>query len=456
MIDHAKNAFEFNNDKDHVAWHNQALWHVRKKRDQARDQVEDWEELREKASLIKSHTLTNLHNYLLEFEKKAETNGWKIHWATDAKSHNRTVFDILNDHKIKTVLKSKSMLTEECGLNEYLEKKGIKIIDTDLGERIVQLLKKPPSHIVLPAIHLKKKQISELFHRKYQSDQSNEDPDYLAGIARQELRNYFNRSRAAISGVNFALADSGSIVVCTNEGNADMGIHHADVYIACMGIEKVIPGKPDLGIFLKLLARSATGQSITAYTSHLIKPPPGKEYHLIVVDNGRTNILADKRYREVLKCIRCGACINTCPVYRRSGGYSYGYTIPGPVGSVLAPLQEIKTYHSLPYASSLCGSCTDVCPVKINLHEMLYNLRSDAVDHHCISFSKKLMLKLLDRILYYYPVYRMAGFLTRKMLNLGPRFLLYNKLNSWGKSRELPDVPATTFKKWYKEYILNG
>jgi len=456
MIDHAKNAFEFNKDKDHVDWHNQALWHVRIKRDQARDQVEDWEVLREKASLIKDHTLNNLHDYLLEFEKKAQANGWKIHWAADAKSHNQIVFDILQDNHIESVLKSKSMLTEECGLNDYLEKKGIKITDTDLGERIVQLLKKPPSHIVLPAVHLKKKQISDLFHHHYQSDQFNEDPVYLAGIARQELRNYFIRTKAAISGVNFALADSGSIVVCTNEGNADMGIHHANVYVACMGIEKVIPGKWELGVLLKLLARSATGQSITAYTSHLVKPPPGKEYHLILVDNGRTNILADKRYKEVLKCIRCGACINTCPVYRRSGGYSYGYTIPGPIGSVLAPLRRMNNYYTLPYASSLCGSCTDICPVKINLHEMLYKLRSDAVENRCLSLSKKIMLKLLDKILYYNFLYHTAGFLARKMLYLLPRFLLYNKLNSWGISRELPDVPAITFKKWYKENIING
>jgi L-lactate dehydrogenase complex protein LldF len=451
MIDHAGKAAVFSRDTSFVNWHNDSLWHVRHKRDLAKNSVDHWELLRERASSIKEHTLANLREYLLEFERNALGNGWQVHWATDAVEHNRIILDILNRKGIDQVVKSKSMLTEECGLNGFLEKNGIEIIDTDLGERIVQLAGKPPSHIVLPAIHMKKKEIGNLFHQHLKSIAGNEDPAYLTQVAREDLRNSLVQSKAAISGVNFALADSGTVVVCTNEGNADMGIHHADVYIASMGIEKVIPGTQELPVFLELLARSATGQAITTYTSHLVKPPPGKIYHIVLVDNGRTQILADKKYKKILKCIRCGACINTCPVYRRSGGYSYGYTIPGPIGSVLAPLKEMRKYHSLPYASSLCGSCSDVCPVKINLHDMLYRLRSDAVRSGSFSLGKKIMLLLLDQVLYRKSLYDFFGSLGVSMAKYMPSLLIYNRFNAWGKSRDLPDVPPMRFRDWYKK-----
>jgi L-lactate dehydrogenase complex protein LldF len=343
------------------------------------------------------------------------------------------------------------MLTEECRLNDFLEKKGVEIVDTDLGERIVQLAHQPPSHIVLPAIHLKKAEISKLFNHYFKTDPASEDPEYLTGVARNSLRQYLIKARAAISGVNFGIADSGGVVVCTNEGNADMGIHHADLYIAAMGVEKLIPGKDQLPVFLKLLARSATGQAITAYTSHLMKPPPDKAYHIILVDNGRTDILARKEYREVLKCIRCGACINTCPVYRRSGGYSYGYSIQGPIGSVLAPLKQMEKYFTLPYASSLCGSCTDVCPVKINLHELLFRLRTDAITTPGFPRSKKWMLWILDGMLFHSILYRWAGHVARLLMKYLPRGLIYNRFNIWGNTRELPDLPDMSFREWYKK-----
>lgn len=253
-----------------------------------------------------------------------------------------------------------------------------------------------------------------------------------------------------MSGVNFAIADTGSIVVCTNEGNADMGIHHAELYIACMGIEKLIPGKDQLPVFLKLLARSATGQSITTYTSHLIRPPEGKKYHLIIVDNGRTEILTKRKFKESLKCIRCGACMNTCPVYRRSGGYSYGYTIPGPIGSILGPLRDIHNYSDLPYASSLCGSCTDVCPVKINLHNLLYELRKEVVKKSELPLRKRIMFFILGLILFHNLFYRIAGgmylFLYKKIAG----GILYNSINLWSRTREMPEPPAVTFRDWYK------
>lgn len=456
MIDHAQNAFIFNKDKAQVAWHNEALWHVRRKRDQARDGIDDWELLRKHASDIKEHTLYHLHHYLEEFEKNLQENGWIVHWAADASIHNQIIYELLHERDIRIVVKSKSMLTEECRLNAFLEEKGIEIIDTDLGERIVQMAHDPPSHIVLPAIHMKKREISKLFHDQLKTDPTNEDPEYLTGAARKSLRQYLVNAKAAISGVNFGLAGSGAVIVCTNEGNADMGIHHADLYIAAMGIEKLIPGKDQLPVFLKLLARSATGQAITAYTSHLVKPPPGKEYHIILVDNGRTDIILQDKYREVLKCIRCGACINTCPVYRRSGGHSYGYTIPGPIGSVLAPLKDMQQFQTLPYASSLCGSCTDVCPVRINLHELLYQLRSEAIGQPSFSRSKKVILKLLDRVLYHSVFYNLIGRSAAIMLKYMPHFLIYNRFNVWGRARELPEVPASTFRDWFKRQNKNG
>ena len=456
MSDHAENAARFNRDKSHAAWHNLALWHVREKRDQTRNEIDDWEIFRDHASRIKEHTLDHLHDYLIEFETRAIENGWIVHWAPDAARHNQLVYSILSGKEITTVVKSKSMLTEECGLNQFLGEKGIEIVDTDLGERIVQLAKIPPSHIVLPAIHLRKKEISRLFHQHFVSDPANEDPEYLTEVARESLRHYLTSAKAAISGVNFGLADSGAVIVCTNEGNADMGIHHSDVYIASMGIEKVIPGKNELAVFLELLARSATGQLITTYTSHLVKPPPGKEYHIILVDNGRTGILSDPEFREVLKCIRCGACMNTCPVYRRSGGYSYDYTIPGPIGSVLAPLRNMHKYHTLPYASSLCGSCSDVCPVKINLHELLYQLRARAVKDRSLPWTKKIMLNLLDQVLYRRFLYKCMDYLIRRVLKYLPRFFIYHRFNVWGLTRELPEIPGMSFKTWYKNEINHG
>jgi len=374
-----------------------------------------------------------------------------VHWAANADHHNQIVYDLLSGRGINQVVKSKSMLTEECRLNDFLEKNGVEIIDTDLGERIVQLAHQPPSHIVLPAIHLKKGEISKLFNHYFKTDPACEDPEYLTGVARSSLRKYLIEARAAISGVNFGLADSGGVVVCTNEGNADMGIHHADLYIAAMGIEKLIPGKDQLPVFLKLLARSATGQAITAYTSHLMKPPPGKAYHIILVDNGRTDILARKEYQEVLKCIRCGACINTCPVYRRSGGYSYGYSIQGPIGSVLAPLKQMEKYFTLPYASTLCGSCTDVCPVKINLHELLFRLRTDAITTSGFPRSKKWMLRVLDGMLFHSILYRWAGWMARLLMKYLPHGLIYNRFNVWGNARDLPDLPDMSFREWYKK-----
>ncbi|RUM67293.1 MAG: 4Fe-4S ferredoxin, partial [Sulfurospirillum sp.] len=339
MKSHADLAAAFVQDRERMHWHDKALWYVRQKRDTAAHTLPEWEALRELASQIKAHTMSRLDFYLEAFEKEATRNGVTVHWAKDAKEHNEIIYGILKAQGALKVVKSKSMLTEECGLNPYLAQKGIEVTDTDLGERIIQLKGDAPSHIVLPAIHLKKEDVSDIFHRYLKSRKGDSDPTYLTGVAREHLRQKFLEADAAITGVNFAVSENGAIVVCTNEGNADMGVSLAKVHIACMGIEKIIPRLSDLGVFTRLLARSATGQPVTAYTSHYRKPREGAQMHVVIVDNGRSEILQRKGFDASLHCIRCGACMNTCPVYRRSGGHSYRYVIPGPIGSVLGSLK---------------------------------------------------------------------------------------------------------------------
>ena len=416
-------------------WLNESLWYVREKRDTASKRVKEWEALRETASNIKAHTISHLDSYLEEFEKNALNNGIKVYWAADAKEHNQIVKKILEQKRAKKIVKSKSMLTEECELNPYLESFGYEIIDTDLGERIVQLAKQRPSHIVLPAIHLKKEQVAKIFKEK------SSDPTYLTNIARAQLREHFESADVAMTGVNFAIANEGAFVVCTNEGNADLGTTLANTHIAVMGIEKVIPNLNDLAIFLRLLARSATGQDITTYTSIFKKPEPGKEIHLIIVDNGRSDILAKDEFINSLKCIRCGACMNTCPIFRRVGGHEYNYVIPGPIGSNLGSARDIKEYGKLAFASTLCGSCTNVCPTKINLHEQLVAARSDYKEH--IKENSDIYFKVAAFILKHPKIYNAL----MKFAKLMP-YSLYKK--AWGKDRVAPKLAKKSFKDIYE------
>ena len=420
-------------EKD-VAWHNQALKYVRDKRDIATKTLHEWESLREIASNIKAHTITHLDIYLEEFEKNAKKNGIKIHWAEDAKSLRNTVTNIAKSQNAKKIVKSKSMLTEECELNPHLEKNSITVIDTDLGERIVQLRGEKPSHIVLPAIHLKKDEVAKTFK------QTNNDPTYLTQIARESLREHFLSADIAITGVNFAIADEGAFVVCTNEGNADLGTSLAKTHIACMGIEKIIPKKEHLGIFTRVLARSATGQAITTYTSHFKKPQKGKQIHLVIVDNQRSSLLGKDDFEEALKCIRCGACMNTCPVFRRSGGHNYNYTIPGAIGSNLGSSKDIKKYGKLSFASTLCGSCTLVCPLKINLHNQLVAYRSEYVKK-----SKKNPLFFIASIVLSYP--RVFHVIMKVARVIPHRFYK----NIWGKGRVTPKPAEKSFRELWDE-----
>lgn len=448
--DHASLADHFNENEPRVNWHDETLWWVRQKRDKMAWSIPEWEVLREAASQIKNNVLGNLHEYLLEFERNAQQNGAVVHWAADAAEHNRIVLELLKQHGVKRMVKSKSMLTEECHLNPYLEENGIEVIDTDLGERIVQLAKEPPSHIVLPCIHKKKEEIGELFHEHLGTPAGNADPQFLTAAARQHLRKEFLQSNAAITGVNFAIASTGEMVVCTNEGNADMGAHLADVHIACMGIEKIVPQRHHLGVFLRLLARSATGQPITTYSSHFRQPRAGQQLHIVLVDNGRTRQLGREDFRNSLKCIRCAACMNTCPVYRRSGGHSYHTAIAGPIGSILAPNLDMKEYADLPFASTLCGSCSNVCPVKIDIHQQLYKWRQVLVQEGYTATSKKVGMKMMSTVLSSPGTYKTAGKMGRWVLRAFPG-MVNNKLNPWYKQREMPEAPKTSFADWYKK-----
>lgn len=449
---HSRAAARFVADQARARRHDAALWWVRSGRDRGANTVPEWEALREAASAIKEHTLSRLADYLEEFEKNARANGIQVHWAADGLEHNRIVHGILASRGVTRVVKSKSMLTEECGLNPYLEARGVEVVDTDLGERIVQLYGEPPSHIVIPAIHRTKEEIGELFHRLLGTEQGLTDPTALTEAARRHLRRKFLEAQAGITGVNFAIAETGGVVVVTNEGNADMGTSLPPLHIACMGLEKMIPRAKDLGVMLRLLARSAVGQPASVYATHFHGPIAGGEMHVVLVDNGRSAILAREAFRRSLACIRCGACLATCPVFRRSGGYSYGTVVPGPIGSVLAPLRDPRGHSDLPFASTLCGSCSDVCPVKVDLHRELLAFRGDLAGRGLLPRGKRLAMKLAALVMGRPWLYALAGRATRFLLRAAPWALRLGPGAAWARQRGLPPGPRRSFREmWDRE-----
>ena len=427
--------------------HDRAVWDLRVRRDAAVARVADFEALRRHAEAIKAHTLDHLDTYLERFESQARQAGARVHWAEDANAHNRIAHEILAQHGVRHVVKSKSMLTEECGLNPYLGAREIEVVDTDLGERIVQLGREMPSHIVVPAVHRRRDEIGSLFHAHLGTPAGEDDPVRLTEYARRHLRPHFLAAQAAITGVNFAIAETGSVVVCTNEGNADLGMSLPPLHIACMGIEKLIPSLEDLATFLRLLARSATGQPITAYTSVVTGPRPGAELHIVIVDNGRSRLLANTVQRPALACIRCGACLNTCPVYRRAGGHAYGLAVAGPIGSVLAPALAAGDARRLPLASTLCGSCSAVCPVRIPLHDLLLAWRRDAAAPRRL---ERLALRLAGGVFARSRLYRATGGIARGLWPLLARRWPGNPLAAWLDGRELPAHPGPSFAARYR------
>ncbi|WP_035052148.1 lactate utilization protein B [Andreprevotia chitinilytica] len=450
-VDHVKASRSFIKDEPHIQFHDKRLWQIRSLRDQQAHGIPEWEQLRELASRIKEHTLSNLADYLEEFERKAIANGVVVHWAANAAEHNRIVHQLLSERGVDTLVKSKSMLTEECEMRPYLEARGIAVIETDLGERIQQLDDEMPSHIVIPAVHKLAKDVAEVFADTIGTDRSNDDPHYLAEGMRQDTRPYFLKSTAAgMTGCNFAVAETGSVVVCTNEGNADLSANVPSLHIASIGIEKLIPRLEHLPVFIRMLSRSAIGSPITQYTSHFSAPKDGGELHYVLVDNGRSERLAMDDFWYSLKCIRCGACMNTCPVYRRSGGLSYGGVYAGPIGAIINPTFDLKKYSALPFASTLNGSCSNVCPVKINIHEQIYKWRQIVVEQGQVSFIKKEAMKLAGKVLGDPKRYRQLSEGAKTIGGL-PRAFLYNPFNAWGKQRELPAAPKQTFHEWYAQ-----
>lgn len=450
MSTHSKAAKLFQDNKQNAKWHDETLWLVRQKRDRLSHDIPEWEQLRHTARDIKMYSTSHLPELIEEFEKNATANGCHVHFAKDADEYRRIIERILKDHGVKKMVKSKSMLSEECELNEYLIHNGIDVIESDLGERILQLLDEKPSHIVMPAIHLKREIVSDLFNEKLGSEKGNSDPTYLTHQARKSLRQDFLNADAAMTGGNFAVASTGEVVVCTNEGNADMGMACQNLNITAFGIDKLVPNLESVGVFSRLLARSATGQPVTSYMSHYGRPHQGGEQHFILVDNGRSTILGERDHRKTLNCIRCGACMNTCPVYRRSGGYSYSYFIPGPIGINLGMLKSPQEYSGNVSACSLCLSCSYVCPVMVDLGEQIYTWRQKLDGYGTADKTKKMMVKGMKMVMDSPTVFNTALKLA-PIVNGAPRPFVYNGLNAWGEGRELPKFARQSFNSWWKK-----
>lgn len=429
---------------------------IRDKRAQVVAEVGDWQELRDAAWRIKHDTLATLDEQLLLLERNILAHGGRVHWARDADEANTLIANIVRDAKSRLVIKSKSLTTDEIALNRALAAEGVHALETDLAELIVQLAGESPSHILVPAIHKNREEIYTLFRRTLGSTPASDDPQELARVARVFLRQRFLAASVGVSGVNFAIAETGTLVLVESEGNGRMCITMPQVLISVMGIEKVLPRFADLGVFLQLLPRSSTGERMNPYTSMWTGVTPGdgpQQVHVVFVDNGRTRVLADPVGRQSLHCIRCSACLNVCPVYERVGGHAYESVYPGPIGAILTP-QLIGLEHAatLPYASTLCGACYEVCPVKINIPEVLVHLRGEVMAggerRQVASFQERRGMQFLawafaDRQRYE-RVQRMAqhlGFLPRGFGLPGSK--------SWFETREFPKMPKQSFRQWW-------
>lgn len=450
--DHSNNAKAFNQDFDKVTWHDETFWSLRQKRDDMAHDLPEWEQLRQLASDIKRHTVTHLADYLEQFSGQLEKHGVKVHWASDAQQMNEMVYGILETHGVKKLVKSKSMLTEECETNAYLQARGIDVVETDLGERILQLLHKKPSHIVVPASHIQPEEVGKVFEEKgISSEHGNYDPTYLTQCARNSLRHEFLEAGAGMTGCNFGVASTGDVVVCTNEGNADMATSVPKLHIVVMGIEKVVPDYKSLAVFQRLLCRSATGQPTTGFTSHFRQARPGGEMHVVIVDNGRSDILANPDHWETLKCIRCGACMNTCPIYRRSGGYSYTYFIPGPIGVNLGMLHDAERYCGNVSACSLCLSCDNVCPAMVCPGSQIYHWRQDLDRIGKADGMKKFMSEGMKVLYNNLNLYK-GALAVAPILNYVPEQLLRSeKLNPWSVAHDMPVFAKQTFHDWWRK-----
>ena len=447
---------------------------IRNKRARVTAELPDWQELRNTGESVKNYVLANLPELLEQFERNFTAAGGHVHWARNASEANQIALDLIREQGVDEIIKIKSMATAETGLNEFLEENGINAIETDLAEEIVQLGHDRPSHILVPAIHRNRREIRDIFLREIEgiNPDITDEPAELAEASRNRLRNKFLNTTVAVSGTNFGIAETGTLTIVESEGNGRMCLTLPDTLITFMGIEKILPTFQDYEAFLQLLPRSSTGERMNPYTSMWTGVTPGdgpQNMHVILIDNGRTAVLADEVGRQALRCIRCSACMNVCPVYERAGGHAYGSTYPGPIGAILSPQLsgiEAAENSSLPYASSLCGACFEVCPVKINFPEVLVHLRAKDVEskHAVREFegNKKAPFSQMDAM--------MLGakklFTSGKMMSIAERGLPMSRLISgrkhkitavpgivsgWTEYRDIPEPPKESFRNWWKK-----
>ncbi|MFE7549298.1 LutB/LldF family L-lactate oxidation iron-sulfur protein [Streptomyces gardneri] len=442
---------------------------IRDKRLAVASELDDWEDLREAGAAIKKRTSRHLASYLEQLERSVTAAGGTVHWASDAGEANRIVADLVRTTGEREVVKIKSMATQEIGLNEHLAEAGITAYETDLAELIVQLGDDRPSHILVPAIHKNRTEIRDLFIAEMgrwgqpAPDGLTDGPADLAEAARRHLREKFLTAKVAVSGANFAVADTGTVVVVESEGNGRMCLTLPQTLITVMGIEKVVPTWSDLEVFLQLLPRSSTGERMNPYTSTWTGTTHGdgpSEFHLVLLDNGRTDTLADEVGRQALACIRCSACLNVCPVFERTGGHAYGSVYPGPIGAVLTPqLVGVEKAASLPFASTLCGACYDACPVKINIPEVLAHLRAEAVEAKQaakrLPTAEAVAMKAAAAVLDSPAMLGMAqkaasigGRVVARRGRIGP---MPGPLRAWSDTRDTPAPPAESFRTWWRK-----
>jgi L-lactate dehydrogenase complex protein LldF len=440
---------------------------IREKRAASVEELPDWQELREAGRALKERTMRHLDEYLLQLEAAVKEAEGHVHWARNAEEVNRIVANIAKSHHAEEVVKVKSIATEETKLNEFLENEGMEIFETDLAELIIQLAGETSSHILVPAIHKNRAEIREIFLRELDVDELSDEPEDLTNAARLYLRKKFLNAKVGVSGANFAVAETGTVCVVESEGNGRMCTTLPPVLVTLMGIEKVIPTWQDFEVFMQLLPRSSTAERMNPYTSFwtgVSEDDGPQEFHLILMDNGRTKVLADETGRQTLYCIRCSACLNVCPVYERTGGHAYNSVYPGPIGAILTPqLVGIGKQgpDSLPYASSLCGACYEVCPVKINIPEVLVHLRGRVVRHRQDEGGLKgkldpenVAMKALAKTFSDRRLYEVAQKASRigqwPLVRKGTIHRLPGRLAGWTEARDLRPIPEQSFREWWK------
>jgi L-lactate dehydrogenase complex protein LldF len=421
----------------------------------------DWSAARNIVAETKWDAINHLDRYLEQFEKTTSARGTVVHWAKDADEACQIILDLCRKHQVRKVVKSKSMATEEIHLNHFLEKHSVQPIESDLGEYIIQLRDETPYHIVTPVMHLTKEDIDQTFHEKLGTP-TGSTAEELAGTARRVLRNEYITADMGVTGANFIVADTGMISLTENEGNGRLSTALPKIHVAICGIEKVIPSISDLPLFLQILAVSGTGQQLTCYNTLMGGPrQPGERdgpehFHVILLDNGRTNLLADPEQREALHCIRCGACLNVCPIYKNVGGHAYGTTYQGPIGSVITPhLRGLKEWGHLSSASSLCGACSEACPVHIDIHHHLLQNRRNSVRQGYASFGESIQFGVWKFVMKNEQLFNLSSKAARFSLRWIKKIGLRDPVSAWSKKRTLPIPPKQSFREWWEHRKKN-